>query len=60
MVIAKASEIKNNFGYYLDAALVDKEVLISRHGRIVAKLVAVESGQYIVEQKNAPKVKKAG
>lgn len=51
MITVNASDLKNNFGHYLDAALVDGQVMIKRHGRVVAKLVAIENGQAIVDQK---------
>ena len=51
MITVTASNLKNNFGYYLDSALFDGEVLITRHGRVVAKLVAYNEGQKATKQK---------
>ena len=51
MITVTASNLKNNFGYYLDSALFDGEVLITRHGRVVAKLVAYKEGQKATKQK---------
>ena len=39
MHIATATQMKNSFGKYLDLALKHGEVLIERHGMIVARLV---------------------
>lgn len=53
MITVNASDLKNNFGHYLDAALVDGQVLICRYGRVVAKLVSIENGQAIINQKKS-------
>ena len=37
-----ASDLKNNFGYYLDVALLEGELLITRHKRVIARLVAIK------------------
>lgn len=50
MITVTASKLKNNFGYYLDSALYDGEVYITRHNRVVAKLVA-----YVDEKASAKK-----
>ena len=42
MNVVNATEIKNCFGKYLQLALSDGEVLIKRHNKIVAKIVAVD------------------
>lgn len=36
-----ASELKNNIGKYLDLLLLEKQLEITRHGRVIAKLTAV-------------------
>lgn len=41
MIYATASEIKNNFGKYLDLALSEGEVTILRHKRPIARIKAI-------------------
>ena len=42
MIIATATQMKNNFGKYLKYALRNGEVYIEKHGTIVAKLILIE------------------
>lgn len=41
MVYATASEIKNNFGKYLDLVLTEGEVTIIRHKRPIVRMAAI-------------------
>lgn len=47
MTRVTASEIKNYFGKYLDTALIEGEVYIVRHSRVIAKLVPVKKEEAI-------------
>ena len=40
MVVATATDVQNNFGYYLQTAVKGNEVLILKNGKEVARLVA--------------------
>ena len=42
MNVATSTQMKNSFGRYLNIALSQGEVLVERHGKIVAKLVEAE------------------
>lgn len=42
MITVSATNMKNLFGKYLDIALRNGEIYISRNGRIVARLVAYD------------------
>ncbi|MBR4470164.1 MAG: type II toxin-antitoxin system Phd/YefM family antitoxin [Erysipelotrichaceae bacterium] len=42
MITVSATNMKNLFGKYLDLALRNGEIYISRNGRIVARLVAYD------------------
>lgn len=35
-----SSELKDNIGKYLDLVLVEREICITRHNRVIAKLIA--------------------
>ena len=45
MNVATSTQMKNSFGRYLDLALDQGEVLIERHGKIVAKLISYQKSQ---------------
>ena len=45
MNIATSTQMKNSFGKYLDIALSQGEVLVERHGKIVAKLISYQKSQ---------------
>ena len=42
MIEVTCSQMKNNFGKYLDLALVEGEIQIIKYNRVVAKLVATK------------------
>lgn len=45
MNVATSTQMKNSFGRYLDIALSQGEVLVERHGKIVAKLISYQKSQ---------------
>lgn len=45
MNIATSTQMKNSFGRYLNIALSQGEVLVERHGKIVAKLVSYQNSR---------------
>ena len=45
MNVATSTQMKNSFGRYLNIALSQGEVLIERHGKIVAKLVSYQKSK---------------
>ena len=47
MIKETASKIKNSFGKYLDLALIEGEVYICRHSRVIAKIVPVDEDKSI-------------
>ena len=40
MTIATATEVKNNFGFYLNSAIEGNDVVIMKNGKEVARLIA--------------------
>lgn len=50
MIVATASEVKNAFGKYIDMARIEGEVLIQRHGHIVAKIVGVKHQNHAFQE----------
>jgi len=42
MNVATSTQMKNSFGRYLNIAMSQGEVLIERHGKIVAKLISYQ------------------
>ena len=45
MNVATSTQMKNSFGRYLNIALSQGEVLVERHGKIVAKLVSYQNSR---------------
>ena len=45
MNVATSTQMKNSFGRYLNIAMNQGEVLIERHGKIVAKLVSYQKSK---------------
>ena len=45
MNIVTSTQMKNSFGRYLNIALSQGEVLVERHGKIVAKLVSYQNSR---------------
>ena len=41
MIYATSSQIKSNFGKYLDLVLAEGEITIIRHKRPIARIVAI-------------------
>ena len=51
MIIVTATQMKNRFGKYLDLTLKNGEVYIERHGKILAKIMAIsESRTYLSDE----------
>ncbi len=42
MTTATATEVKNNFGYYLQSAIDGNEIIILKNGKEVARLISHE------------------
>ena len=45
MNVATSTQMKNSFGRYLNIALSQGEVLVERHGKIVAILVSYQNSR---------------
>lgn len=43
MIEVTSSQLKNGIGKYLDLVLLEREIVITRHNRAIAKLVVVET-----------------
>lgn len=45
MIKITTSQLKSGLGKYLDLALIEGEIYISRHNRIIAKIVAIKDAK---------------
>jgi len=43
MITATATEVQNNFGHYLQTVLAGDEIIITKNGKEVARLISHES-----------------
>ena len=51
MIIATATQMKNGFGKYLSLALKNGEIYIEKHGKIMAKMIAInDSRTYLSDE----------
>ena len=42
MIIARATEVKNNFGKYMKHIFNNEEVIITKHGKQIARIMPVD------------------
>lgn len=51
MIIATATQMKNGFGKYLSLTLKNGEIYIEKHGKIMAKMIAInDSRTYLSDE----------
>ena len=51
MIIATATQMENGFGKYLSLTLKNGEIYIEKHGKILAKMIAIsDSRTYLSDE----------